>query len=102
MMRMRRARVVRAVRGRPVLQSIGDDAPVAVAPTPPSARFDLRDAINSEVVSTASAIALTYHGYRRTGSIFWALIYGLAGKVFPIEAVPIAIGQGFAQKKECK
>ncbi len=89
------------------LGSLGDDAPgnptpaVAVAvPTSAPAR-SLRDALNTDPVSTASAIALTYHGYKRTGSLVWALVYGLAGKWFPIEAVPIALAQGFGQKKAC-
>lgn len=71
------------------------------AAAPADTKFSLRDAINSEPVSTAAAIALTYHGYKRTGSMFWALVYGLSGKVFPLEAVPIALGQGFATKKAC-
>lgn len=63
--------------------------------------FSLRDTINSEPVSTASAIALTYHGYKRTGSIIWALIYGALGKWKPVVAVPIAVAQGFGNKKVC-
>lgn len=63
--------------------------------------FSLRRAVTSEPVKTASAIALTYHGYRRTGSIIWALIYGLAGRLVPVAAVPISIAQGFGQKKVC-
>lgn len=80
--------------GTGVMEALGADA----APSKP---FSLRDAVNSEPVSTAAAIALTYHGYRRTGSLFWALVYGAAGKWFPIEAVPIAIAQGFGAKKAC-
>lgn len=81
---------------------LGDDTgastsqAVTTATTP-----SLRDTINSDPVSTAAALALTYHGYKRTGSIVWALVYGLAGKVFPIESVPIAVAQGFGQKKAC-
>lgn len=71
---------------------------VAASSTPARS---LRDTLNSDPVSTAAAAALVYHGYRRTGSILWALLYGVAGKVFPIEAVPIALAQGFAQKKAC-
>jgi hypothetical protein len=62
----------------------------------------LHDVVNSDSVSTVAAAALVYHGYRRTGSLMWALFYGLAGKWFPLEAVPIAIAQGFGDKKECK
>lgn len=72
--------------------TFGDDA----------AEPSLRDRLNSEPVSTAAAVALVYHGYKRTGSILWALVYGAAGKWFPIEAVPIAVAQGFGTKKECK
>lgn len=73
----------------------------AASPALPDAGFNLSDAINSPTVSTAAALALTFHGYRRTGSLIWALVYGIAGKVFPIEAVPIALAQGFGQKKPC-
>jgi hypothetical protein len=76
--------------------SFGDDAPT---PTPAPT---LRDRLNSEPVSTAAAVALVYHGYRRTDSIVWALIYGLAGRLVPTVATPIALAQGFAKKKECK
>lgn len=63
--------------------------------------FNLRRVVTSEPVKTASAIALTFHGYRRTGSIVWALLYGLAGRVVPVAAVPIALAQGFGQRKAC-
>lgn len=78
-----------------VTVSLGDTAPARTRP------FNLRDALTSEPVKTASAIALTYHGYRRTGSIIWALLYGLAGRAVPIAAVPISLAQGFGQKKSC-
>jgi hypothetical protein len=79
---------------------MGDDAiaPTAAAPAPD---FNLRDKLTSEPVKTASAIALTFHGYRRTGSLVWALIYGLAGRLVPVAAVPIALAQGYGQKKPC-
>lgn len=73
---------------------------VSMGDTPP-APFNLRDALTSEPVKTASAIALTFHGYRRTGSILWALLYGLAGRTVPIAAVPISLAQGFGVKKGC-
>jgi hypothetical protein len=67
----------------------------------PFGDVSLRNTLTSESLRTASAIALTYHGYRRTGSLVWALIYGLAGKWFPVGAVPIALAQGFGQRKPC-
>ena len=30
--------------------------------------------VSSDTVSTVSMVALTYHGYKRTGSLIWALI----------------------------
>lgn len=60
---------------------------------------ELRDKLTSEPVSTVSAVALTYHGYKRTGSILWALVYGLAGRVIPLVAVPVSVAQGFGKKK---
>ena len=77
-------------------EAMGADAPAA-----PDAPFNLRDTINGPTVSTGAAIALTYHGYARTGSLAWALIYGALGKWFPIEAVPIALAQGFGRRKPC-
>jgi len=76
---------------------MGDATAAAATPQPTT----LRQAINSEPVSTAAALALTYHGYRRTGSIIWALLYGLAGRVVPVAAVPIALAQGFGERKPC-
>jgi hypothetical protein len=79
---------------------LGDDG-TALLPPPPAPSFSLRRALTSEPVKTASAIALTFHGYRRTGSIVWALLYGLAGKTLPVAAVPIALAQGYGQRKAC-
>lgn len=45
--------------------------------------------------------ALVFHGYRRTGSIVWALLYGVAGRIAPKIAVPVALAQGFGKKKPC-
>ena len=61
----------------------------------------IRDLVKSDAVSTGSAVALVYHGYKRTGSIVWALIYGFAGKKVPIVAVPVALAQGFGKRRIC-
>jgi hypothetical protein len=62
---------------------------------------NLTDTMNSPSVSTGSAMALTYHGYKRTGSIFWALVYGALGYWKPVVMVPIALAQGYGEKKPC-
>lgn len=69
------------------------------AATPPSRSFT--DIVHSPTVKTVSAIALTFHGYRRTRSLIWALVYGLAGRTVPVAAVPIALAQGFGERKPC-
>jgi hypothetical protein len=48
-----------------------------------------------------TGVALLYHGYRRTGSLLWGIVYGLAGYKVPIVAVPVAMAQGFGKKKIC-
>ncbi len=55
--------------------------------------------INEPVVKTGVAVALTYHGYKRTGSILWALIYGALGRIAPLTSGVIAVAQGFGQRK---
>lgn len=71
------------------------------ADTPASTATTLKEAVTSEPVKTGASIALTYHGYRRTGSIFWALMYGLAGRLVPAVAVPVALAQGYGDRKPC-
>lgn len=75
--------------------AVGDDA-AAAAPATPS----ISDALHSDTVKTVSAVALTYHGYRRAG-VFGAVMYGLAGRFVPLVAVPVAVAQGFGKKKVC-
>lgn len=62
---------------------------------------DVSDFVNSDAISTASGVALVYHGYKRTGSLVWALIYGALGKWKPAIAVPVAFAQGFGKRKPC-
>lgn len=68
----------------------------------PASTFQgVADIVDNDSVKTAAGIALVYHGYKRTGSLVWALVYGLAGKKLPALAVPVALAQGFGQKKSC-
>lgn len=79
-------------------------APAATAPSSSAAADamgDVADIVNSDSARYVAGAALVYHGYRRTRSIFWALLYGLAGKEIPVVAVPVALAQGFGRKKEC-
>ena len=76
---------------------IKSNLPAKLGDTTPATT--VKDIVNDPTVKTAAGVALAYHGYRRTGSVFWALVYGFGGRWFPLEAVPIAVAQGFGQKK---
>ena len=73
---------------------------VAVADTAP-ASTSISDFVTSDTFKTAAAIGLTYHGYRRTGSLLWALVYGAFGKYEPVIAIPVAFAQGFGKRRIC-
>lgn len=75
-------------------RTLGDAAAAPTATT-------LATIANSDSVKTGAAIALTFHGYRRTGSLAWALVYGICGRLAPVVAVPVALAQGFGEKKPC-
>lgn len=75
--------------------------PVGQMSYTPSPAGDIADVVKSDAVTTGAAIACVYHGYRRTGSLIWALIWGIAGKKIPVVAVPVALAQGFAKKRTC-
>lgn len=79
------------------LTAIGDDGSAAAAGAKPS----LSALLNSSTVKTAAGVTLLWHGYKRTGSVVGALLYGLAGRTVPVVAVPIAVAQGLGQKKAC-
>ena len=60
--------------------------------------------ISSDTWATiGSTIALAgtglgaYHGYKRTGNVGWAVLWGLLGGLFPIVTIPVAIAQGFGK-----
>jgi hypothetical protein len=84
---------------RPTMAIHMGDTP---ATTPaPAASPNLSDLISSPGAKTVATGVMLYHGYRRTGSIIWALLYGLAGREVPEFAVPIALAQGYGKRKIC-
>lgn len=74
---------------RPAL--LGDDKP-----DEPST---LVRVVTDPSVKLAAGAAATYHGYKRTGSILWALAYGVLGKMVPAVVIPVAVAQGFGKAK---
>lgn len=46
-----------------------------------------------------AAAASAYHGYKRTGTVWSALVWGLFGSLLPVVALPVALAQGFGKPK---
>jgi hypothetical protein len=55
--------------------------------------------VGAQLVFTASAAAMAYHGYKRTRSYGWAFAWALFGGALPIVAVPVSLAQGFGKRK---
>lgn len=49
------------------------------------------------VAGTAASAALAYHGYKRTGSVGWALVWAIAGGLVWPAGLAIAFAQGFGR-----
>lgn len=50
-------------------------------------------------LSILSSGASAYHGYKRNGSIGWAIGWAALGAIFPVITPAIAAAQGFGKKK---
>jgi hypothetical protein len=50
-------------------------------------------------IGTVGAGAAAYHGYKRTGSVGWAIGWALLGGMFPVVTIPVALAQGSGKKK---
>lgn len=55
--------------------------------------------LDSSVVKTALSLGFAYHGYKRTGSVGWALAYVLLGRIAPVITGGVVLAQGVGQKK---
>lgn len=53
-----------------------------------------------KVVSAASSAACAFHGYRRHGSVLWALGWAAAGAFAPGIAPAVAFAQGFGKRRK--
>lgn len=51
------------------------------------------------VLSLASGLASTYHGYQRNKKMGWAALWGVMGLMFPILTPAVGIAQGFGKRK---
>ena len=48
-------------------------------------------------IAVAGTALGAYHGYKRTGSVGWAIGWALLGGVFPFITIPVALAQGFGK-----
>lgn len=53
----------------------------------------------SDAARPVAAVAMAYHGYKRTKSAGWALAWAAFGSVAPLVAPAIAFAEGFAKPK---
>lgn len=96
----------------PVLVSITNQMPAMTAPSgDPAASMVPRNpylnqdgsmtnaAIALSLLSTASAAASAFHGYKRNESVAWALWWGFCGGMFPVVVPTIAVAQGFGKRE---
>lgn len=77
--------------GKAVLRAAGIPIPMG----------DLADTVSSPTAKKIGGAAATYHGYKRTGSILWALVYGAFGYFAPVTTNVVALAQGYGEKKPC-
>jgi hypothetical protein len=55
--------------------------------------------LDNPVVKAGITGAGIYHGYKRTGSLLWALVYGAAARFSPVVTGAVVAAQGFGHKK---
>ena len=82
----------------PPLGAPADELPGASSASLPPAQPSTTSIILG-LVGTAAGAAGIYHGYKRNDSIGWALWWGIMGAAFPIITIPIALAQGFGERK---
>lgn len=51
------------------------------------------------MLSMAGAAAGAYHGYKRNGSVGWAIGWAMLGSIFPLITGGVAVAQGFGKPK---
>lgn len=78
------------------------EAPIPGFPTQPAPPAQPTIVIESSpldrAISMAGAGIGAYHGYKRNGSIGWAIGWGLLGGMFPVFTTAIAFAQGIDKK----
>jgi hypothetical protein len=61
---------------------------------------DVQKATRSLLVGLAFAAVAGFHGYKRSGgSWLWALVWATGGFTCPLVTIPIAVHQGYGNRK---
>lgn len=79
--------------------SLGDGATEAPSRPKPAGALAV---LSSPTVRTIGAGAMAYHGYKRTRSGLWAVLWSVFGGAMPVLAVPISMAQGFGKPRQRK
>lgn len=74
-------------------------SPATVSPTTTSLSFPAPLPPWLRALSTISAAACAYHGYKRNESVGWAFGWAFFGSVAPFFALPVALAQGFGKPR---
>lgn len=85
---------------RPAGDPVAPGAPMPPLPPNPYLNADgslTNLGVGVLLLSTVSAGASAYHGYKRNKSVGWALAWGFFGGAFPIVVPAIAVAQGFGK-----
>ena len=53
-----------------------------------------------KVLGSVGAIAGAYHGYKRTNSYGWAILWSMGTSLAPFILGPVMVAQGFGKKKK--
>lgn len=54
-----------------------------------------------DAIKPGIILGAAFHGYRRTQSVGWALVWVLAARIAPVVTTGVAIAQGVGKRKEC-
>jgi hypothetical protein len=55
--------------------------------------------VSTSLWSAAGAAIGAYHGYKRNGSVGWAIVWGVLGAISPIITSAVAFAQGIDKRK---
>lgn len=69
---------------------------------PPALDGPIADAVSAPEVRMLGAAVATYHGYKRTKSVGWTLVWSAFGGLSPVFTTVLAVAQGFGKPNKKK